>query len=59
MPLRVAAAVAKARDAGLRIVLATARSPRGVRSHALELGLANPCIGFGGGLVTLARAKLS
>lgn len=48
---RVAAAVARARDAGLRIVLATARSPLGVRSYALELGLPDPCICFGGGWI--------
>ena len=44
----VVEAVARARAAGLVLALATARSPRGLRPIALELGILEHCICFNG-----------
>ena len=45
-----AAAVARARAAGLRVVLASGRSPRSMVGYLRELGLDGPAIGFNGAL---------
>ncbi|MBX3567480.1 MAG: Cof-type HAD-IIB family hydrolase [Rhizobiaceae bacterium] len=49
LPQRVADALAAAREAGIQLVLATARSPRGVRPYAERLGVADLVICFNGG----------
>jgi hydroxymethylpyrimidine pyrophosphatase-like HAD family hydrolase len=51
LPQRVADAFGLARDAGIALVLATARSPEGVRPYAERLGLAGLAICFNGGWV--------
>jgi Cof subfamily protein (haloacid dehalogenase superfamily) len=47
----VVAAFGRARAQGLHIVLATARSPAGVRRYAEALGLTDLCICFNGGWI--------
>ena len=51
LPQRVADAFGVARDAGIALVLATARSPEGVRPYAERLGLAGLAICFNGGWI--------
>jgi Cof subfamily protein (haloacid dehalogenase superfamily) len=51
LPGRVADALAAARAGGMRLVLATARSPDGVRPHAERLGVGTLAICFNGGWV--------
>jgi Cof subfamily protein (haloacid dehalogenase superfamily) len=51
LPLRVADALEQARSAGIKVVLATARSPRGVRPYAERLGAADLAICFNGGWI--------
>jgi len=48
LPQRVANAVGAAREAGMSVVLATARSPQGVKSYAEQLGVARLVICFNG-----------
>ncbi|MBN8998651.1 MAG: HAD family hydrolase [Rhizobiales bacterium] len=51
LPDEIVAAVGRARAAGLKMVLATARSPRGVAPYARRLGLADLVICFNGGWI--------
>ncbi len=51
LPQRVAEAFGAARDAGILLVLATARSPEGVRPYAERLGLTGLTICFNGGWI--------
>jgi len=51
LPQRVADALRDAREAGITVVLATARSPLGVKSHAERLGVAGLAICFNGGWI--------
>ena len=51
LPERVAAALAAARAGGMRLVLATARSPAGVRPYAEQLDAAGLAICFNGGWI--------
>jgi Cof subfamily protein (haloacid dehalogenase superfamily) len=51
LPERVAAALAAARAGGMSLVLATARSPEGVRAYAEQLGVADLTICFNGGWI--------
>ena len=51
LPERVAAALAAARAGGMRLVVATARSPAGVRPYAEQVGAGALAICFNGGWI--------
>lgn len=51
LPPRVADAFARAQQRGLRIVIATARSPRGLRRYLDVLPVSDVCICFNGGWI--------
>lgn len=51
LPNRVVAALAAAGEAGVKVILATARSPLAVRPYALRLGAADLAICFNGGWI--------
>lgn len=50
------AAVGRAREAGVRVLLASARGPEGLRPIVDELGLDGPLIAYGGALVCNLRS---
>jgi len=66
LPQRVADAVSAVKDEGTVVVLATARSPLGVKPFADRLGITDPVIAFNGGWIgnvatgsALSRQRIS